>query len=64
MISSYIIAHLKLSQYLKENNYDLADKKGRRLGVYLTNTLEHKKDIELNFLAKAVAEEGKAGPKE
>ncbi len=38
LIAPYTIAHLKLSQFLKENRYDFADKD--RLQVYLTNTLE------------------------
>ena len=59
MISSYIISHLKLSQFLKEQGYDIATKQDKRIGVYLTNTLENKKDIQTNFFAKAVAEEGK-----
>ena len=38
MIAPYAIAHLKLSEFLKEEGYDL--KSTERLGVYLTNTLE------------------------
>ncbi len=59
MISSYIISHLKLSQFLKEQGFDISTKANRRIGVYLTNTLENKKDIQTNLFAKAVAEEGK-----
>lgn len=38
LIAPYAIAHLKLSQFLKEHGYHLADKE--RLRVFLTNTLE------------------------
>jgi predicted helicase len=63
MISSYIISHLKLSQFLKEQGYDIATKQDKRIGVYLTNTLENKKDIQTNLFAKAVAEEGREANK-
>ena len=38
LIAPYTITHLKLSQFLKENNYELSDKE--RFQVFLTNTLE------------------------
>lgn len=38
LIAPYTIAHLKLSQYLNERQYRLAE--GERIQVYLTNTLE------------------------
>jgi predicted helicase len=38
LIAPYTIAHLKLSQFLNENGYDLAD--NDRLQIFLTNTLE------------------------
>ena len=38
LIAPYTIAHLKLSQYLKDKEHPL--KEGERLQVYLTNTLE------------------------
>ena len=38
LIAPYTIAHLKLSQFLKENGYEFQDKD--RLQVFLTNTLE------------------------
>lgn len=38
LIAPYTIAHLKLSQFLKEQKYTFA--KGERLQIYLTNTLE------------------------
>ncbi|MBL7740680.1 MAG: N-6 DNA methylase [Chitinophagaceae bacterium] len=38
LIAPYTIAHLKLSQFLKDNDYEL--QAGERLQVFLTNTLE------------------------
>jgi len=38
LIAPYTITHLKLSQFLKEHNYELSDKE--RFQVFLTNTLE------------------------
>ncbi len=38
LIAPYTIAHLKLSQFLKESDYDFSETD--RLQVYLTNTLE------------------------
>ena len=59
MISSYIIAHLKLSQFLKEKGFDITQKENHRIGVYLTNTLDNKQEFPINFLARAVSQEGK-----
>jgi predicted helicase len=38
LIAPYTIAHLKLSQYIKDQEHSIED--GERLQVYLTNTLE------------------------
>lgn len=38
LIAPYTIAHLKLSQFLKDQNYQI--KQGERLQIFLTNTLE------------------------
>jgi len=49
LIAPYTIAHLKLSQYLRENGYEFQDKD--RLQVYLTNTLEPvDKQIKIPFM--------------
>jgi len=49
LIAPYTIAHLKLSQFLKENGYEFQDKD--RLQVYLTNTLEPvDKQIKVPFM--------------
>lgn len=58
LISAYIISHLKLSQFLKEEGYDITTQQDKRLQVYLTNTLEYKEDITTNWFAKELGEEG------
>jgi hypothetical protein len=60
MMAPYTIAHLKLSMTLKETGVDVIN---RRLGIYLTNTLEEgvptQPDL-FNFgLAEAVSEESR-----
>jgi hypothetical protein len=58
MIASYTIAHLKLSQYLKESGYQFLDKD--RVQIFLTNTLENsKKGIQKDYHLPALAEERK-----
>lgn len=57
MIAPYIIAHLKLSQFLKERGYDITTT-NNKIPVYLTNTLEYKEYIGENLLVKAISEEG------
>jgi len=49
LIAPYTIAHLKLSQFLKENGYEFQD--NDRLQVFLTNTLEPvDKQIKVPFM--------------
>ena len=49
LIAPYTIAHLKLSQFLKENGYEFQEKD--RLQIYLTNTLEPvDKQIKVPFM--------------
>jgi N-6 DNA Methylase len=57
LIAPYTIAHLKLSQYLKDQNHPLKD--DERLQVFLTNTLEPIHP-EPNFLLPAITEEAEA----
>lgn len=61
MMAPYTIAHLKLAMTFKETGIDHFD---RRLGVYLTNTLEegikNKEDLFSFGLAEAISEESKA----
>ncbi len=56
LIAPYTIAHLKLSQYLKDRNYQLADTE--RFLVYLTNTLEPV-DPQPNLLLPALTAESR-----
>lgn len=57
LIAPYTIAHLKLSQYLKDKGHALHD--SERLQVFLTNTLEPIAP-QPNFLLPGVTEEVKA----
>lgn len=54
LISPYVISHLKLSQFLKENGFDEFE----RLNIYLTNTLEDKEPQRSLFVPE-LSSEGK-----
>lgn len=59
LIAPYTIAHLKLSQYLRDKGHPLQE--DERLQVFLTNTLEHveldpKQGVLHNFLPSLTAE--------
>lgn len=54
LIAPYTIAHLKLSQYLADKRHPLED--GKRLQVFLTNTLEPM-EAQKNLLLPALSEE-------
>jgi predicted helicase len=60
LIAPYTIAHLKLSQYLKDQNHPL--KPNERLQIFLTNTLEPV-EPQSNFLLPAVSAEVAAAQK-
>jgi predicted helicase len=57
LIAPYTIAHLKLSQFLKEKGHPLTD--DERLQVFLTNTLEPI-EPQANFMLPAITEEVRA----
>jgi hypothetical protein len=57
LIAPYTIAHLKLSQYLKDQNHPLKD--NERLQVFLTNTLEPV-EPQANLLLPAISSEVEA----
>jgi predicted helicase len=57
LIAPYTIAHLKLSQYLKDQKHQLHD--SERLQVFLTNTLEPV-EPQANFLLPAISAEVEA----
>jgi predicted helicase len=61
LIAPYTIAHLKLSQFLKENNYELKAKE--RLQIYLTNTLEQAEIQHKINLLPALTEESRQAQK-
>ena len=48
LIAPYTIAHLKLSEFLKQSGYTLTG--SERLGIYLTNTIENKEPSHVNYL--------------
>jgi predicted helicase len=56
LVAPYTVAHLKLSQYLKDNGFEMSG--NERLGVYLTDTLDDQKPIE-NTLYPRMSGEGK-----
>ncbi|MHA1491725.1 MAG: type ISP restriction/modification enzyme [Promethearchaeota archaeon] len=60
LIAPYTIAHLKLSQYLKENHYPLDE--DEKLQIYLTNTLEPIQP-QKNLFLPALSREGEAAQK-
>ncbi len=55
LIAPYTIAHLKLSQFLKDNNYEMQPKE--RLQIYLTNTIEPL-NTQYNAFVQALSKEG------
>ena len=57
LIAPYVVAHLKLTQVLKEYNYDL---KNLRIPVYLANTLETERPQKDLLLPALTAEAEKA----
>jgi len=54
LIAPYTIAHLKLSQYLKENGYSL--KSDERLKIYLTDTLDNSAHHGISYFQKMTQE--------
>ncbi|MDX2083428.1 MAG: type ISP restriction/modification enzyme [Rickettsiales bacterium] len=67
LISAYAIAHLKLSQFLKEQGFDLKKLSQNRIQIYLTNTLEDKseeqKQTAMDYLNAAISLEGREATK-
>lgn len=65
MIAPYTIAHLKMSMILKETGFKYFN--NRRLGIYLTNSLEEGDIVEEMFgsfgLAESISEESKEANK-
>ena len=65
MIAPYTIAHLKMSMLLKETGFKYFN--DRRLGIYLTNSLEEGNTIGDMFsgfgLAESISDESKQASK-
>ncbi len=55
LVAPYAVAHLKLSQLLKDNDYELQD--DERLQIYLTDTLDDSKH-QADLLMPVLSEEG------
>jgi predicted helicase len=55
LVAPYVVAHLKISEFLKENGCDILP--GNRLNIYLTNTLSNKKPVPFDFMP-SLSEEG------
>ncbi len=56
LISPYAVAHLKLSQFLKDNGYNF--KEGEELKIYLTDTLDDS-ELKTQEIFPVISEEGK-----
>lgn len=48
MVAPYVVAHLKISEFLKEQGYEIFE--GNRLSVYLTNTLSNNEPKPFPFM--------------
>jgi predicted helicase len=58
MMASYTIANLKIDAKLKNTGFNIEKSKFKRLGIYLTNTLEEAKDLQIRLpLMKWLSEE-------
>lgn len=55
LVAPYAVAHLKLSQYLKDKHYELKD--NDRLQIFLTDTLDNA-EHKINLLMPILSEEG------
>jgi hypothetical protein len=60
LVAPYVIAHLKISEYLKEQGFTIDE--GNRLKIYLTNTLSNKEPEPFHFMPH-LSEEGKQANK-
>ncbi len=60
LIAPYTIAHLKLSQFLRDNDYEMQS--NERLQIYLTNTIEPL-NTQYNAFVQALSKEGETAQK-
>ncbi len=57
LMASYAMAHLKLDITLSETGYDFNKGKGKRLGVYLTNSLEEPEASQRDLFSQWLSQE-------
>jgi predicted helicase len=57
LMASYAMAHLKLDITLSETGYDFEKGKGKRLGVYLTNSLEEPRESNRDLFSQWLSTE-------
>lgn len=57
LVAPYVVAHLKISEYFKEMGFSLDE--GKRLNIFLTNTLHNKEPKPFDFMPY-LSREGKA----
>jgi predicted helicase len=57
LMASYAMAHLKLNITLSETGYDFEKGKGKRLGVYLTNSLEEPRESNRDLFSQWLSTE-------
>ncbi len=57
LMASYAMAHLKLDITLAETGYDVTKGKGKRLGVYLTNSLEEPEAHQVDLFSQWLTQE-------
>lgn len=57
LMASYAMAHLKLDITLAETGYDVSKGKGKRLGVYLTNSLEEPESLQRDLFSQWLSTE-------
>ena len=61
LIAPYVVAHIKLSQFLRDKGYEMSPKE--RLRIYLTNTLGPSVSKDAPLLLPALSEEVRAAQK-
>jgi predicted helicase len=57
LMASYAMAHLKLNITLSETGYNFEKGKGKRLGVYLTNSLEEPRESDRDLFSQWLSTE-------
>ena len=60
LMASYAMAHLKLDITLSETGYDFMKGAGKRLGIYLTNSLEEPEKSQRDLFSQWLSQESEA----